>query len=68
MRHIDSLHAPAVLDLEVRRLEREARPRLADLQELLSRNVAEARKALEALFDGPTLHTNTNGRRPPVPH
>ncbi|HEY3235596.1 MAG TPA: hypothetical protein VGJ84_12835 [Polyangiaceae bacterium] len=45
--------APSVLDLEVRRMEKEARSRLADLQELLGRNPTEARKALEALFSGP---------------
>ena len=58
--------APSVLDLEVRRLEKEARARLADFQALLSGNVAEGRKALEALFDGPLRFTPTetsDGRR-----
>jgi site-specific DNA recombinase len=58
--------APSVLDLEVRRLEREARTRLADFQTLLSGNVAEGRRALEALFDGPLRFTPTqtdDGRR-----
>jgi site-specific DNA recombinase len=45
--------APAVLDLEVRRLEREARTRLSDLRGLLGRNVAEGRKTLESLLTGP---------------
>jgi site-specific DNA recombinase len=45
--------APSVLGLEVRRLEREARTRLADLRGLLGRSPAEGRKALEALFAGP---------------
>jgi site-specific DNA recombinase len=45
--------APDVLDLEVRRLEREARARLADFRALLERKPTEARKALEALLDGP---------------
>jgi site-specific DNA recombinase len=45
--------APSVLDLEVRRLEKEARARLADLRGLLGRNPAEGRKALEALLAGP---------------
>jgi site-specific DNA recombinase len=58
--------APSVLDLEVRRLEREARTRLADLQGLLSRNVMEGRKALEALLTGPLRFTpvqTKDGRR-----
>ena len=45
--------APGVLELEVRRLEKEARARLSDFRGLLTRNVVEGRKALEALFDGP---------------
>jgi site-specific DNA recombinase len=58
--------APAVLDLEVRRLEKEARARLGDFQKLLGHNVAEGRKALEALFDGPLRFTPSQigeGRR-----
>ena len=58
--------APSVLDLEVRRLEREARTRLANLQGLLGRNVVEGRKALEALLDGPLRFTpvqTKDGRR-----
>jgi site-specific DNA recombinase len=45
--------APSVLNLEVRRLEKEARARLADFQGLLGRNVAESRTTLEALLTGP---------------
>ena len=45
--------APGVIDLEVRRLEKEARGRLADLRGLLGRNPTEARAALEALLGGP---------------
>jgi hypothetical protein len=45
--------APSVLDLEARRLEKEARRRLGDFQALLGRNPTEARKALEALLQGP---------------
>lgn len=58
--------APSVLDLEVRRLEKEARARLADFQGLLGRNVAESRKALEALLEGPLRFTpvqTKEGRR-----
>ncbi len=58
--------APSVLDLEVRRLEKEARSRLANFQRLLSSNVAEGRTALEKLFDGPLRFTPTqtdDGRR-----
>ncbi len=58
--------APGVLDLEVRRLEKEARARLGDFQELLTRNVVEGRKALEALLDGPLRFTpvqTKDGRR-----
>ena len=49
--------APSVLSLEVRRLEKEARARLADLQGLLDRNPTEGRKALEALLTGPLKFT-----------
>lgn len=50
----------------MRRLEKEARARLSDFQALLSRNVAEGRKALEALLEGPLRFTPTetsDGRR-----
>lgn len=49
--------APAVLDLEVRRLEVEARKRIADLRGLCRKRPEEARKALEALLDGPLTMT-----------
>jgi len=45
--------APSVLDLEIRRLEVEARKRIADLRGLCRRRPEEARRALEVLFDGP---------------
>jgi site-specific DNA recombinase len=45
--------APSVLDLEVRRLEKEARGRIADLQGMASRKPEEARKLLAALLVGP---------------
>jgi site-specific DNA recombinase len=44
--------APGAVDLETRRLEREARRRLAELRALLGRNPNEGRVALEALLDG----------------
>ena len=49
--------APAVLDLEVRRLEVEARKRIADLRGLCRRRPEEARRALESLLDGPLTIT-----------
>jgi site-specific DNA recombinase len=45
--------APGALELEVRRLEREARKRASEFRRLLRRNPDEARKAVEALLDGP---------------
>jgi site-specific DNA recombinase len=58
--------APSVLDLEVRRLEKEARSRLVDFQTLLAGNVTEGRKVLETVFGGPLRFTETltaDGRR-----
>lgn len=49
--------APSVIDLEVRRLEKEARRRLGELRGLLGRNPKEARKALEAVCQGPLMLT-----------
>ncbi|UQA57063.1 recombinase family protein [Polyangium aurulentum] len=49
--------APSVLDLEVRRMEREARKRLEDLRGMLQRNPEEARKALETILGGPLRFT-----------
>lgn len=49
--------APDVISLEARRLEREARKRLDDFRGLLGRNTTEARKALEALLQGPLAFT-----------
>ena len=45
--------APSVLDLEVRRMEREARKRLEDFTALMQRNPQEARAVLEALVTVP---------------
>lgn len=45
--------APGVLDLEVRRMEREARERLEYFSALLTRNPTDARLALESLLNGP---------------
>jgi hypothetical protein len=49
--------APSVLDLEARRLEKEARARLADLRGLMSRNPEQARRVLEAVLTGPLVFT-----------
>lgn len=49
--------APSALDLEVRRLEKEARRRLGDLRAMLGRNPDEARKALETILGGPLRFT-----------
>ena len=45
--------ALGAIDLETRRLESEARDRLVKLRELLESKPIEARKAMEALVDGP---------------
>lgn len=58
--------APSVLDLEVRRVEREARKRLADLRGALQRNPVEARATIEALLSGRLVMTpveTTDGLR-----
>ena len=47
--------APSVLDMEVKKLESEARARLADLRGMLRRNPAEGRQALERIFTGPLV-------------
>jgi hypothetical protein len=49
--------SPQVLDLEVRRLEKDARKRLSELQGLTSRRPEEARKALGSLLVGPLRFT-----------
>lgn len=49
--------APSVLDVEVRRIEKEAHRRLDTLRELLSRNPDEARKALSSLLKSPLRFT-----------
>lgn len=45
--------APSALDLEVRRLERSARTRLAAMREIFDRTPTEARAVIEALVAGP---------------
>lgn len=54
--------APSVLDMEVRRMEAEARRRLADLRGMLSRSLTEGRRALQAMLDGP-LRFEPNAQR-----
>ena|SRR6478736_793051 len=49
--------APGAIDLEVRRLEREARGRIAELRTVLERNPDEARALMRSVFDGPITCT-----------
>jgi site-specific DNA recombinase len=49
--------APSVIDLEVRRVEKEAQKRLADLREVVQQRPLEARGVLEALLVGPITFT-----------
>jgi site-specific DNA recombinase len=46
---------PSVLDIETRRLEKDARARIADLRGALRRNPEAARKALEKVLTGPLV-------------
>jgi DNA invertase Pin-like site-specific DNA recombinase/ribosomal protein L34E len=58
--------APDVLNLEVRRLEKEARARLVDFTGAMARNPEEARRVLETLLWGPLRFTpveTTDGKR-----
>ncbi len=58
--------APQVLDLEARRMEKEARRRIADLRAVMARNPEEAKRVLVALLDGKLTFTPTEtkeGRR-----
>lgn len=55
--------APAAHDLEMKRLEHEARARLADLGGVLRRHGAEARKVLDALLSGPIIFVPEEGKR-----
>jgi hypothetical protein len=48
---------PSVVDMETRRLEKEARARVADLRTVLRGNLQDARKALEKLLTGPLVFT-----------
>lgn len=45
--------APGAIDLELRRLEREARERLRQIGDVLARNPAEGRAVLQAFLAGP---------------
>ncbi len=49
--------APSAIDLETRRMEHEAKDRLVQLRDLLDKNPEEARKAMEALLEGPLTFT-----------
>ncbi len=49
--------APSALDLEVRRMEKEARQRLGELRAMLERNPDEGRKTLETILGGPLRFT-----------
>jgi DNA repair exonuclease SbcCD ATPase subunit len=58
--------APQVLDLEARRMEKEARERIADLRAVMSRKPEEAKQVLAALLDGKLTFTpieTKEGRR-----
>ena len=57
--------APSAFNLEARRLEKEARARLADMRAVLRRNPDEARKVVGSLLDGPLVFTpvDVNGAR-----
>jgi hypothetical protein len=55
-----------VVDLEVRRLAKEARSRLEDLRGTMQRNPDEARKVMEAMLKGPITFTpieTSDGKR-----
>lgn len=45
--------APGAIDLEMRRLERDARSRIDELREMTRSSIQEARQALAAVLDGP---------------
>jgi len=47
--------APKAIELELHRMKREARRRLADMKTIVARNPNEARSVLEALLAGPIL-------------
>ena len=56
--------APAVLDLEVRRMEKEARRRIEEFADLMTWNPDEARSTLETLLAGPpALWARAGARR-----
>lgn len=49
--------APSVIDMEVQRIEAEARRRLANLRSLLERNPDQAREVMSTILDGPLSFT-----------
>jgi hypothetical protein len=51
--------APDIIGLETRRMEKEARDRLASFQRLAAGKPAEARRVFEALLDKPLVFTPT---------
>jgi DNA invertase Pin-like site-specific DNA recombinase len=55
--------APATVDLEHRRMEREARGRLGELGAVLAQNVAEGRRVIESLLAGRLRFSATAERR-----
>ena len=58
--------APEAISLELRRMEAEAKKRVADLRALLDRNPEEARRTMAAVFNGPITFTpveTTDGPR-----
>jgi hypothetical protein len=58
--------APAAIELEARRMEAEAKQRIADMRAALARNPEDARKVLQAVLAGPLRVSPVdlpNGRR-----
>ncbi len=55
--------APEAVQLEVRRMEAEARSRVGQLQDALERNPKEARAILSAIFDGKLTATPLTDQR-----
>jgi hypothetical protein len=55
--------APQVLDLETRRMEKEARRRIEDVRAVMGRLGEEAKRALSALLDGKLTFTPRPDRR-----
>ena len=55
--------APDVLDLEARRMEKEARKRIADLRAVMGRRGEAAKRALCSLLDGKLTFTPTDDKQ-----